>query len=163
MVGKCASPGIPEEASEQDPSRGSVASPAPEADTFRPGPWRVLLFLIPAAIILLGSIFLPGDVGVGLRAVGVTVSVLLLRLALLRHLFRVHLNPDGILISGEPGIPWSAVTAGRLLEPGGGNGFEIIYLNREGQERRVHVPRGLARYHEAWNMFLARTDRPGAP
>ena len=138
----------------------------PESDTFRTGAWRVLVFLVPAVLLMLAAAFVPGEGLTFFRAIAIVIGLVLLRTALLRLLFRVRMIPKGIIISGEPGIPWTAITGCQLLAVNPlvpGRGFVIEYQLPDGGIGHAYVPRSLARYGEAWSMFLDMTTRHGSP
>ncbi len=139
--------------------------PVPDSASFGRRRRSILLFVVPAALLLAGPVLVPGAGFVYLRAVTFLGGLLCLRAALMRWAFRVRMNPDGILVTGEPGIPWAAIHDCRILSvtiPRRG-GFEFQYTGPEGKEGKVHVPGNLERGGEVFRTFLALAERHGSP
>ena len=139
--------------------------PVPDSDSFGRRRRSILLFVVPAALLLAGPVLVPGAGIVYLRAVTFLGGLLCLRAALMRWAFRVRMNPDGILVTGERGVPWKAIHGCRFLSvasPRRG-GFEIQYTGPEGEAGAIRVPGNLEGGGEVFRTFLAMTERHGSP
>ena len=124
------------------------------------------MFLAPAVILMSAAVFVPGEGLILYRAIAFVTGLVLLCTALPRILFRVRMAPDGILITGQPVIPWTAITGCQCLAVNRylpGRGFRIEYQHPGGGIGSAYVPRSLARHGEAFQMFLEMTIRHGSP
>ncbi|MEN8151626.1 MAG: hypothetical protein ABFS86_17555 [Planctomycetota bacterium] len=144
---------------------GPKPGPLPESVSFGMRRRSVHVFVVPGVILIAAAFLVPGENIIYLRGLLALIGLLCLRAAGMRWLFRVRMNPDGILVTGARGIPWAAIHDVRILSVANPRrkGIEFQYTGPEGQEGVVRVPGDLEGGVEVFRAFLTMTERHGSP